>query len=67
MRLVWCVLLCAVHALESCSPNSSSFCWSGVFTSSSLAVIDSRILPISVLVPVATTTPRHLPDAMFVP
>lgn len=47
-------------------PNSSSFCWRGVL-SCSVATISSRILPISVLTPVATTTPMALPAAMFVP
>ncbi|KAF3850638.1 hypothetical protein F7725_012410 [Dissostichus mawsoni] len=49
--------------LESCSPNSSSFCCSGVF-SCSVAAISSRIFPISVFTPVATATPTAFPAAM---
>ncbi|TNN77603.1 hypothetical protein EYF80_012193 [Liparis tanakae] len=49
--------------LDSCSPNSSSFFCRGVF-SCSVAAISSRILPISVLMPEATTTPTAFPAAM---
>lgn len=56
----------AEPTLESCSPNSSSFCCRGVF-SCSVAAIWSRILPISVETPVATTIPVAFPAAMFVP
>lgn len=52
--------------LDSCCPNSSSFCCSGV-RSCSVDAISSRILPISVLPAVATTTPTALPAAMLVP
>lgn len=51
---------------DNCSPNSSNFWVSGVF-SCSVSIIWFRILPISVLRPVATTIPRHLPDAILVP
>lgn len=52
--------------LDSCSPNWSSFCWSGV-RSASVEAISSLIFPISVCTPVATTTPVALPAAMLVP
>lgn len=53
-------------ALDSCSPNWSSFCCSGVL-SGSVEAISSLIFPISVCTPVATTTPMALPAAMLVP
>lgn len=52
--------------LDNCSPNSSSFCWSGVLISS-VSHISVRILPMAVLSPVPMTTPRALPAATFVP
>lgn len=52
--------------LESCSPNSSSFCCRGVF-SCSVAAIWSRIFPISVETPVAIAIPMAFPAAMLVP
>ncbi len=55
-----------VFALDSCSPNWSSFCWSGVL-SGSVEAISSLIFPISVCTPVATTTPMARPAAMLVP
>ena len=52
----------------SVSPNSSSFCPSGVFCSSLLAsVTPFWILPISVSIPVRTTTAVPLPDVTMVP
>lgn len=58
-------VLCS-STLESCSPNSSSFCCRGVL-SCSVAAIWSRIFPISVETPVATAMPMALPAAMLVP
>lgn len=55
-----------VLALDSCSPNWSSFCCSGVL-SGSVEAISSLIFPISVCTPVATTTPMARPAAMLVP
>lgn len=52
--------------MDSCCPNSSSFCCNGV-RSCSVDAISSRIFPISVCPPVATTTPTARPAAMFVP
>ena len=55
-----------VLALDSCSPNWSSFCCNGVL-SGSVEAISSLIFPISVCTPVATTTPMARPAAMLVP
>ena len=52
--------------LESCSPNSSSFCCRGVFISS-VSAIWVRIWPIAVFRPVPITIPRALPAATLVP
>ena len=55
-------------ALERNVPNSSSFFFRGVSSSSSAAsCIASRIFPIAVRAPVPITTPRALPPVTTVP
>ena len=54
--------------LPNSSPNSSIFCPSGVFSSSSRASMTARwIFPISVFMPVRTTSALHIPFAIVVP
>ena len=48
---------------SSVPPKRSSFCWSGVSPSAPPTLSSAAIRPISVLPPVATTTPRPVPAA----
>ena len=66
MSSVYVIVNVIVKTFESCSLNSSNFCCRGVF-SDSVSAIWSRIFPISVLLPVPTTTPIAFPADMLVP